>query len=457
VHAGPAAIRVLVSMPMLESAIVVSVSLVCGIRPELCTARFLDAVIFFTGLASAVRPLFFVIEYDYLVHGMGLSVLRLLVSLCLGNEKLGIMFGIVSTLCAVLHKLVSNFPAGQKLSAILIRESFVLIAFVTILSAISWYTARQAELKLQSQMSSQRVNIITTLLDAMCDAVIRLDSDLHFLDPQPKLEALLQASPGSLQKRCFLELLPAGECERASKALLEGSQHSAACLHTSMLDSTGLQVRVQVFHVCMQSLTEGVLHIAGVKEYSSELMPSTDIEVGSVDNPLVSSGTLPPLPETNRAAHLHFEQFEAGRYAEGSSVVSPFKESCPANFSAYEDDSVKEVWLDCTPGRELLVSFRTPAFSRTLGVSAKKRVKLANYMTVGGYADFCDWIESRREPSADKVKVVGLLLGEEEELTDFVVRPISTESARLRGYSARLSNLGFTFELCGSESTRQAL
>lgn len=446
-HTGVASIRMLASMPIPECALIVSVSLVCGFQPHFCTAKLLDACMALFGLASAARPLFFVIDYDYFSHGLLLWLLRFILSLCWGNRKLNIIFATAASISTVLNKFLTDFPGGQGRTAIAIREFAFLFSFIVLLSGASWYTATSAKFHVQFQATDQQFSIITTLLDSLCDAVIRLDSDLCLLDPEPKLEALLQASPGFLQKRCFLELLPADESDRARKALLHGSRHSVGCLHTTMLDSNGLQVRVQVFHVCMHSPTEGVLHIAGVKEYSSELLPSSEpagvAELGSLIPSDASPALCPPLQ--------HFQaDFEADFFTEEGSVTSASAESCTDCSAAINEDAgVNEVWLDCTPELELLVIFRTPSFSRMLGVSRKKKkLKLAHYMTVGGYADFCSWIHSGQESATDNSRAVWLYAGKDQELTRFLVRSIATDDAiAMRfGYVMRPSYLGFQFE-----------
>lgn len=451
-HTGVAAIRMLAVMPIPESAMIVSLSLVCGSQPNFCTAKLLDACMAFFGLASAARPLFFVIDYDYFSHGLLLWLLRFTLSLCWGNSKLNIMFATAASISAVLNKFLTDFPVSQGLGIVAIREFALLTSFSALLSGASWHTAKSAKFHVQFQVTDQQFNIITTLLDSLCDAVIRLDSDLCLLNPEPKLEALLQASPGFLQRRCFLELLPADESDRARKALLHGSHHSVGCLHTTMLDSNGLQVRVQVFHVCMHSPTEGVLHIAGVKEYSSELLPSSEpagvAELGS----LISSDALPTSSGSNQAPHPPLEDFEADFeadfFTEGSSVTSVSVESCPGSSTAVNEDAgVNEVWLDCTPELELLVIYyRTPSFSRMLGVSKSKKLKLAQYMTVGGYDDFRKWIHSGQESAMAKSQVVWLYAGKEQELTRFLVRSIANENAMRFGYVMRASYVGFQFE-----------
>ena len=103
-------------------------------------------------------------------------------------------------------------------------------------------------------MSDQQAEIITTLLDRICDAVVCLDADLRMIQPSPSLEAMLQASPNSMHKRCFVDLFPAHDVEHVRKELQESSQHRAGCLHTSMFDSRGLVVRVQAFHTHTQSM-----------------------------------------------------------------------------------------------------------------------------------------------------------------------------------------------------------
>eukprot|EP00930_Biecheleria_cincta_P016537 TRINITY_DN13412_c0_g1_i1.p1 TRINITY_DN13412_c0_g1~~TRINITY_DN13412_c0_g1_i1.p1 ORF type:complete len:792 (+),score=88.54 TRINITY_DN13412_c0_g1_i1:167-2377(+) len=442
---GVEAIRVLASMPLLEGSMIVSVSLACGSHPQLCTARLLDACMALFGLASATRPLFFVVDSDYLCYGSLLWLLRFILSLCWGNGMLNITLAVAASLCTVLNKLLTDFPASWGRTSIAAWEFFLLITFVTMIAGVSSYNAKCAKSHLQDHVADQQCSTITTLLDSMCDAVIRLDSDFCFLDPQPKLEALLQANPGSLHKCSFLELLPVQESNRARKALLEGSQHSAGCLHTTMLNSSGMQVRVQVFHVCMHSLTEGVLHMAGVKEYSSELALPLSLESAEVLDP---SDALSPFLNCSQAAHPPLDQLddEADFFRESSSVASN-SETCPASSAPIcEDDGVNEAWLDCTPELELLVIYRSPSFSRMLGVSRTKKLKLAQHMTVGGHADFSEWIQSSRESATTESKVVWLFCGKDEELTRFLVRPISTESTTRFGYIMKSSYLGLTFE-----------
>eukprot|EP00403_Amphidinium_massartii_P046407 CAMPEP_0178458566 /NCGR_PEP_ID=MMETSP0689_2-20121128/47612_1 /TAXON_ID=160604 /ORGANISM="Amphidinium massartii, Strain CS-259" /LENGTH=390 /DNA_ID=CAMNT_0020084879 /DNA_START=421 /DNA_END=1591 /DNA_ORIENTATION=+ len=139
--------------------------------------------------------------------------------------------------------------------------STALVVINTFLLEASMLTAVRANLNKQSALTFERA--AENLLSGMCDAVVRLDSQLAVIGPARKLSGLLLQT-ASLEGAAFpLEFL---------SFMRRGTDAIANTMNTHFRDSTHTRVPVQIFHaVCMDShIKGGRVHMLGIRDIGEE-------------------------------------------------------------------------------------------------------------------------------------------------------------------------------------------
>jgi hypothetical protein len=123
----------------------------------------------------------------------------------------------------------------------------------------------------------------------MCDASCFLGADLRFLEDSQQFNALMMTQAGDLRGKGFLAFvadaersrvesflstdLNLGESEVGEDDAAEGyTQH--ACIHTKLVDSIGIAVTVQLFHVHLKT-ARGRIHAVGIVEEREKCRPGS--------------------------------------------------------------------------------------------------------------------------------------------------------------------------------------
>eukprot|EP00931_Biecheleriopsis_adriatica_P021065 TRINITY_DN13890_c1_g1_i5.p1 TRINITY_DN13890_c1_g1~~TRINITY_DN13890_c1_g1_i5.p1 ORF type:complete len:798 (+),score=71.59 TRINITY_DN13890_c1_g1_i5:41-2395(+) len=133
---------------------------------------------------------------------------------------------------------------------------------------LEWQARAEAH---NTAMAAER-SAFASVLSAMCDCFVHLDSELNIIAPTPKLAALLLRSESSLQGRSIKDLLATAEdfstMQRAMLKLSD-SQDAASTshvLHVRMRDSTGTLVKTQIFWCNFQDLNGESCYLIGISE-----------------------------------------------------------------------------------------------------------------------------------------------------------------------------------------------
>eukprot|EP00927_Polykrikos_kofoidii_P004087 TRINITY_DN11624_c0_g1_i1.p1 TRINITY_DN11624_c0_g1~~TRINITY_DN11624_c0_g1_i1.p1 ORF type:complete len:528 (+),score=60.57 TRINITY_DN11624_c0_g1_i1:128-1711(+) len=149
----------------------------------------------------------------------------------------------------------------------------VILLVVVIGGAVAF--ANHATESLAQKLTLEAANVAHTavysLLEQICDFIVELDSDLSIKGPASKLEAALLLNPQrSLQGGKF-SLLLFEEAEREEferKLSLSSSADKDLILHTSMRDSVGNSVKIEVFVVTYTDICEERCYLLGLREYT---------------------------------------------------------------------------------------------------------------------------------------------------------------------------------------------
>eukprot|EP00931_Biecheleriopsis_adriatica_P123164 TRINITY_DN9821_c0_g2_i1.p1 TRINITY_DN9821_c0_g2~~TRINITY_DN9821_c0_g2_i1.p1 ORF type:complete len:706 (+),score=81.24 TRINITY_DN9821_c0_g2_i1:55-2172(+) len=378
VHAGASAVRVILSMPLFELSFLCSAAFVRDVAPQLCTAKFFDACTVVLGLAGTVRPAFYVLKTDWHYHGQLLWLLRLASGICFSETWLLMVLGSASVLATVLQKWLYDFPTTG-MAPVAFREVVFCILMLVSTRVWHWSNEKCAKFAVQCKLSTHQAETITTLLDRMTDAVVHLDNNHNLTTPAPKLEALLQASSNSLQKRCFYDLLPESEVERFQRALSESSQFGAGCLHTTMTDSNGLLLRVQIFYAPMLVAGGETMHICGIRDYSDEVV--SRIVPPYRQEPTMNTDSLSAVPETSSSMPMSDTSSSSGW-----SSRSRFDQ----DLIIHDKGLYALVDLSASAGSKVVSCSKS--FTEIFGIDPrKKRVSLASCMTVQSREQFQLW------------------------------------------------------------------
>ncbi|CAK0818309.1 unnamed protein product, partial [Prorocentrum cordatum] len=135
---------------------------------------------------------------------------------------------------------------------------------------------------LEARMSHSVEVAADGLLSQLCDAVVHLGEDLRMTQPSPHLAALLLRpfSCGGMRNVSFLDLFSCSEESERVRGFLLRDIPGADMLHSSMKDSNGVEVTVQLFHICGKDFDDQIFHVVGVREDAESFRmppPSKDV------------------------------------------------------------------------------------------------------------------------------------------------------------------------------------
>jgi len=148
-----------------------------------------------------------------------------------------------------------------------------LFAFTSLCALVLEMNMRAGVLADVETRSSKTFSLAAeTLLQGMCDAVVRLDDDLNITTPAPKLGGLL-LSTANTEGASFLKFIyDEEECESFLQFMDRDCDMIASTKYMVLRDSNEMRVNVQVFHtVCeLPELMGGCAHILGIRDMFEE-------------------------------------------------------------------------------------------------------------------------------------------------------------------------------------------
>eukprot|EP00931_Biecheleriopsis_adriatica_P045367 TRINITY_DN25992_c0_g1_i1.p1 TRINITY_DN25992_c0_g1~~TRINITY_DN25992_c0_g1_i1.p1 ORF type:complete len:583 (+),score=52.16 TRINITY_DN25992_c0_g1_i1:57-1751(+) len=118
--------------------------------------------------------------------------------------------------------------------------------------------------------------ISKSMLNALCDAVVYLDSDLHISVPSPELASLLlhTSDDGASQVgRKFSEFLSEDNRYVLQQRRTSGSNMMADSFTASLVDSSGTRVHAQILRSHYFDLDDRLCHVLGIRELDMDQLP----------------------------------------------------------------------------------------------------------------------------------------------------------------------------------------
>lgn len=146
------------------------------------------------------------------------------------------------------------------------------IGFILITALPTQFSLREQARQevLQAEVSKGEATA-KSLLSSMCDAVIKLKSDLTLSNPSAALEALLLRTSTFTRGACwyFPSCVLQGEVARVED-FLNHNDGEARSFHTTLVDALGTKVAVQLFHAPMTEMDRTMSHLLGILEDSKD-------------------------------------------------------------------------------------------------------------------------------------------------------------------------------------------
>ena len=132
----------------------------------------------------------------------------------------------------------------------------------------------------EARESKNHLAQASRLLSAVCDAVVRLDSEWAISEPAPKLASLLlvQDSSRSLHNRSFMDFLPherdrdqiQAYAEQALRSDMPSSDEPAGSRHVHLRGSHSISIKAEIFMVSFRDFDLSTHHLIGVRECEVE-------------------------------------------------------------------------------------------------------------------------------------------------------------------------------------------
>lgn len=276
-------------------------------------------------------------------------------------------------------------PTGCSLATsdgdIIIREVLLFAVMVVYLRKLERRAVAESSFLMAIQRSHNERDAKTSLLDAVCDVVVALDTDFRITESSPKLACMLLYHEGtqSLKGDNMLRFLAAQDHERFSEFVkrplnLQADQNTrggysiAEIIHARMRDSMGSSIEVEIIHSLFLEPDSRVGHLIGIREVSSDGLDRWQQRTLREEAPPMVNSNSP------RATIQSDESSSSGGFERAVHVQVP-DEDISVTFDAVTYD----------------VSELTPALTNLYGQSFNSVLQFASCMREG--AQFIQWLQ----------------------------------------------------------------
>mmetsp|Transcript_96131 Transcript_96131/g.310051 ORF Transcript_96131/g.310051 Transcript_96131/m.310051 type:complete len:453 (+) Transcript_96131:1140-2498(+) len=194
------------------------------------------------------------IPLTYIFNSRWMFVCSIFQGVMLGNARLtSLMYLLIFALDLYLFNMVEDAVSMSyrvRLPNYALSQGFIVVLALLVVWTLERVLMQEAQATVEVQQMTQAEAMVSQLLDAICDAVVKIDGPMRIISDSPKLAGLLlrRATGKGID---FLELLD--EEDRPSfQAFLEKVVPAAAEVlaptkHVRLVDSLGNRVRVQIF------------------------------------------------------------------------------------------------------------------------------------------------------------------------------------------------------------------
>lgn len=219
---------------------------------------------------------------------------RVLLSIVLMDKGFSCLVNCLITLASEValyradHDTDGSAPFGR--SHFMLAEACNLIIVFTSAAAFQevMYTSRRHAL--EARFSKSESYAAVKIMNAVCDAVVQLDSMLQVANKETNLAALLLHGPGRcLTGSSFVQHLASEDRHQAFRDWLhEPPEKSDAVVgfEAKLRDSNGNHIDVEMFHVPFEKAPDTSHHFIGIREKSTDIMPLRDAYRNDVRPPL---------------------------------------------------------------------------------------------------------------------------------------------------------------------------
>lgn len=269
--------------------------------------------------------------------------------------------------------------------------------------------------ELEAVVSSNEHLAVRSLLDTMCDAVVELDSSFSLVVHSPALSTMLMHGEGmSLQGMQFQRFMQSEQDRVQFENVLHASQSSGTrattVCHSSLRDSMGNMLPIEIFHVPLVIHGHHFTHLIGIRENSDG---TAGRQVEDVEGPTT---LLPSVAEELRCeAALSRLDREGSNFGSDEEDLSFRSNESGSQAESFASD-LGELALTLSDGQLIMVSC-TPGFTALSGPLPDRQ-------------SFVEWLP---EPSCKQLKAALQLLGNNVrndcDLGPLLLRPPSAVKA----------------------------
>ncbi|CAK0871580.1 unnamed protein product [Prorocentrum cordatum] len=212
-------------------------------------------------------------------------------------------YQMADTQSASTHPQASQIEAISNMSQTVYTSADVMCCLIVILSTFAWEMTMALHARNELEVVAKRGETTATrrLLNTFCDALFELDAGLRIADDALQLAVSLQHGASRSLRGMLAESLMVAEDRALFREFVTtpvlASQSMANVLHVRMRDSLNNILRVELFHVPVDSSLTGASHLIGVREhadygdYSFQQLPVWPMEAEA------RRGRCPPGPE----------------------------------------------------------------------------------------------------------------------------------------------------------------
>mmetsp|Transcript_10415 Transcript_10415/g.23579 ORF Transcript_10415/g.23579 Transcript_10415/m.23579 type:complete len:593 (-) Transcript_10415:81-1859(-) len=195
-------------------------------------------------------------------------VVRVVASLCVMETLTVLPCNLLALAVALASSLLKSGEVSTTFGAHAVCT--VLIVLSTALLEVSWRSKLRADLEATTAKSFECA--AESLLHGMCDAVVRVDSELKVMGGSLQMASLLLQPVSSLHGASFPFFLQDEDERQEFTSFIKRSTNSVAnTMNTVLRDSTQTRVQVQIFHARCRDVRakDGNVHMLGIRDLSA--------------------------------------------------------------------------------------------------------------------------------------------------------------------------------------------
>mmetsp|Transcript_41598 Transcript_41598/g.114655 ORF Transcript_41598/g.114655 Transcript_41598/m.114655 type:complete len:462 (+) Transcript_41598:89-1474(+) len=244
----------------------------------------------------------------------GLFCFRLVFSVAVLDMRMVVICNAMYGLCSYwsYSKAASHFcrdVTPYAMHTFTSNEAFVSFTLILVVHFVERSLLNEVRQRLEVNATRNECGAVGSLLNEVCDVVVKLDASFTMKEDSPRLAALLLRDGRSLEGKQFQSFLQSEVDQRAFENFASRRPGTAegmvGALRVRMRDSLGNGVEVELFHRQLEDMEGKSVHVVGIWEQQdvASAMPAT-VPSGVREQQDLASASSAAMVSQNYIDHL---------------------------------------------------------------------------------------------------------------------------------------------------------